>query len=116
MEKDRNQRYAESLERTVQNNHHYLKEAVQDFREMCLRVTPERNIPPSIIIDIRETYKEIQNRLKEIRAVQQLLDGRYRQHARRDPLRDKEIKAMAFVAKNCYSKFEYTLMQKGPSE
>ena len=42
MEKDRNQRYAESLERTVQNNHHYLKEAVEDFREMCLRVTPER--------------------------------------------------------------------------
>ena len=42
MEKDRNQRYAESLERTAQNNHRYLKEAVGDFREMCLRVTPER--------------------------------------------------------------------------
>ncbi len=116
MEKDRNERYAESLERTVQNNHHYLKETVEDFRELCLRVTPERNIPPSIIIDIREAYKEIQNRLKEIRAVQQLLAGKYRQYARRDPLRDKEIKERVFLAKNCYSKFEYTLMQKEAQE
>src|SRR4030066_362250 len=31
MEEDRVQRYAESLERTIQNNYHYLKETMEDF-------------------------------------------------------------------------------------
>lgn len=29
MEKDRVQRYVESLERTIQNNYHYLKETIE---------------------------------------------------------------------------------------
>ena len=62
MEKDRVQRYAESLERTIQNNLHYLKETMEDFQEMCRMVTPERNVPREIIIDIREIYKEIRDR------------------------------------------------------
>ena len=61
MEKDRVQRYAESLERTIQNNHHYLKETIEDFQGLCLLVTPERNVPPEIIVDIREMYKEIRD-------------------------------------------------------
>jgi hypothetical protein len=62
MEKDRVQRYAESLERIIQNNYHYLKETMEDFQEMCRMVTPERNVPREIIIDIREIYKEIRDR------------------------------------------------------
>ncbi len=62
MEKDRVQRYAESLERTIQNNYHYLKETMEDFQEMCRMVTPETNVPREIIIDIREIYKEIRDR------------------------------------------------------
>jgi hypothetical protein len=54
-------------------------------------VTPERNVPKEIIVDIRELFKEIRNRLTEIKAVQQLLQGKYRQYYRRDSLRDKEI-------------------------
>ncbi|MEW6374289.1 MAG: hypothetical protein AB1502_00675 [Thermodesulfobacteriota bacterium] len=111
MEKDRVQKYAESLERIIQNNHHYLKETIEDFQEMCRLVTPERNIPQGIIVDIREVYKEIQNRLKEIKAIQQLLQGKYRMYYHRDSLRDKDIMEFGFIAKNCYSKFEYTLMQ-----
>jgi len=116
MEKDRVQRYAESLERTIQNNHHYLKETIEDFQGLCLLVTPERNVPPEIIVDIRELYKEIRNRLTEIKAIQQLLQGRYHQYYHRDPLRDKEIMEFGFIAKNGYSKFEYTLMQKQAQE
>jgi len=116
MQKDRVQRYAESLERTVQNNHHYLKETIEDFQGLCLLVTPERNVPPEIIVDIREMYKEIRARLTEIKAIQQLLQGRYRQYYHRDSLRDKEIMEMGFIVKNCYSKFEYTLMQKQAQE
>jgi hypothetical protein len=56
-------------------------------------------------------YKEIRNRLTEIKAIEQLLHGRYRQYYHRDSLRDKEIMEFEFVAKNCYSKFEYTLVQ-----
>jgi hypothetical protein len=111
MEKDRTQRYAESLERTIQNNHHYLKETIEDFQELCRLVTPERNVPREIILDIREMYKEIRNRLTEINAIQQLLHGKYRKYYHRDSLRDKEIMEFGFIAKNSYSKFEYTLMQ-----
>jgi hypothetical protein len=112
MEKDSLQRYAESLEKTIQSNHHYLKENVKDFHEMCLMVTPERNVPPEIVLDIRQLYKEIRTRLTEIKAIEQVLQGKYRRYYRRDALRDKEILEFGFIAKNCYSKFEYTIMQK----
>lgn len=111
MEKDRVQRYAQSLEKTIQNNYHYLKKAVGDFQEMCRMVAPERNISSGILVDIREMYKEIRNRLTEVKAIEQLLQGKYRQYYRRDAMRDKEMVEFGFIAKNCYSKFEYTLMQ-----
>ncbi len=113
MEQDRVQRYVKSLERTIQNNHHYLKETMEEFQDMCRMVTPERHVPTGIFIDIREMYKEIRNRLTEIKAIQQLLQGKYRQYYRRDSLRDKEIMEFGFIAKNCYSKFEYTVIQIG---
>lgn len=74
-------------------------------------VTPERNVPAGILIDIREMYKEIRNRLTEIKAIEQLLHGKYRQYYRRNSLRDKEIMEFGFIAKNCYSKFEFTIIQ-----
>lgn len=107
----RKERYVESLERTIRNNHHFLKEAVEDFREMCTKVTPERSIPHGIILDIRETYKEIQNRLKEVSAIQQLLQTKYRRYYRSDPLQDKAFTEFGFIAKNSFSRFEYTLVQ-----
>ena len=111
MEKDRVQRYVDSLEKTLQNNYRYLKKTMEDFQEMCRMVTPERNVPREILVDIRELYKEIRNRLTEIKAVEQLLQGKYRQYYHRDSLRDKEIMEFGFISKNCYSKFEYTLVQ-----
>jgi hypothetical protein len=111
MEKDRVQRYAEGLQRTIQNNYRYLKETMDDFQDMCRMVSPERNVPREILVDIREMYKEIRNRLTEIKAVEQLLHGKYRQYYHRDSLRDKQIMEFGFISKNCYSKFEYTLMQ-----
>jgi len=110
---DRVQRYVKSLEKTIQNDHHYLKETMDEFQDLCRMVTPERNVPAGILIDIREMYKEIRNRLTEIKAIEQLLHGKYRQYYRKDFLRDKEIMEFGFVAKNCYSKFEYTMMQIG---
>jgi hypothetical protein len=74
-------------------------------------VTPERNIPAGILIDIREMYKEIRSRLSEVKAIEQLLQGKYRQYYKRDSMRDKETMEFGFIAKNCYSKFEYTMMQ-----
>lgn len=112
MPKDQVQRYAESLERTIQQNYHSLKESIENFRELCFLVTPERGVPQDVIIEIRQLYKEIQNRLTEIRAIQQLLQGKYRQYYHRNPLRDREIIEFGFLAKNLYSKVEYTLMQK----
>jgi hypothetical protein len=112
MAKDQTQIYVNNIERTLQNDYHYLKDTIEDFRNMCQRITPEKNIPSGIVADIREIYKEIQNRLSEIKGIQQLLKGKYRQFAKKDPLRDKEILEIAFIAKNCYSKFQYVQMQK----
>jgi hypothetical protein len=112
MEKDRVQRYVESLERTIKNDYLYLKETIEDFRELCQMITPERSLPHGIVVDIRETYKEIRNRLTEIKAIEQLLQGKYRQYYHRNALQDKEILETGFVAKNCFTKFEYTLKQK----
>src|SRR4030042_2172743 len=111
MEQDRDQRYVKSLERTIQNSYHYLKESIKDFQELCRVVSPEKHVPAGIAVDIREMYKETRNRLTEIKAVEQLLQGKYRQHYRRDSVRDKEIMEFGFIAKNCYSKFEYTMVQ-----
>jgi hypothetical protein len=101
-----------SLEKTIQNNYLYLKGTIDEFQDMCRMVTPERNVPTGILSDIREMYKEIRNRLTEVRAIEQLLQGKYRQYYHRDSLRDKEIMEFGFITKNCYSKFEYTIMQK----
>jgi hypothetical protein len=111
MEQDRAQRYVKSLERTIENNHHYLKESIEDFQEMCRMASPEKHMPAGIANDIREMYKEIRNRLTEIKAIEQLLQGKYRQYYRRDAMRDKEIMEFGFITKNCYSKFEYTMVQ-----
>ena len=111
MEQNRDQRYVRSLEKTIQNNYHSLKESIKDFQEMCRVVSPEKHIPAGIAVDIREMYKEIRNRLTEIKAIEQLLQGKYRQYYRRDSVRDKEIMEFGFIAKNCYSKFEYTMAQ-----
>jgi hypothetical protein len=111
MVEDRDQRYVKSLERTIQNSYHYLKESIKDFQELCRVVSPEKHIPAGIAVDIREMYKEIRNRLTEIKAIEQLLQGKYRQHYRRDSVRDKEIMEFGFIAKNCFSKFEYTMVQ-----
>jgi hypothetical protein len=111
MEQDRDQRYVKSLEKTIQNNYHYLKESIKDFQEMCRVVSPEKHVPAGIAVDIRELYKEIRNRLTEIKAIEQLLQGKYRNYYRRDSVRDKEIMEFGFIAKNCYSKFEYTMLQ-----
>ncbi len=113
MEKEQIQRqkYALSLQRTIQNHYIYLKGSVEGFHEKCLRVTSERKVPPDIINQIRGAYKEIRDRLIEIRAIQQLLQTKYRQFYHRDPVRDKEITEFEFISKNCYSKFEYTLKE-----
>jgi len=112
MSKDPMQRYAESLEKTIQHNYGHLKEMVDDFKGLCLVVTPEKHTPQDIIVDIRELFKEIRDRLAEIKAIQQLLQGKYRQYYRRDSLRDKSIMEFGFLTKNLYSKFEYILIQK----
>jgi len=47
--------------------------------------------------------------MAEIRAIQQLLKGKYRQAARKNPVRDKKIDELGFAFKNYYSNFEFNL-------
>ena len=91
MERERVQGYVASLEQIIRTEHFDLREVMSTFQELCLRVTPERNVPLGIITDIRQTYKEIHDRLTKIRGVNQLLEGKYRQHYHRNSLREREI-------------------------
>ena len=111
MERERLQGYVASLEQIMKNTHFDLRETMNQLQELCLRVIPERIVPMGIITDVRQTYKEIQDPLTKIRGVNQLLEAKYRQYYRRDSLRDREIMEFGFLAKNLYSKFEYTLQE-----
>jgi hypothetical protein len=108
---DRVKKYAESLDKSIENTRYDIKKTVEDFQEKCLLVSPERNVPRDVVTDLREIYKEIRERLTEAKAIQQLLKGKYRQYVRANPTRDKELTELGFLAKTCYSKFEYTLLQ-----
>lgn len=111
MENGRFQGYVASLEQVMKNTHVDLREVMDQFQELCHRVSPEKVVPMAMITDIRETYKEIQDQLKKIRGIHQLLEGKYRQYYRRDAQRDKEISEFGFLAKSLFLKFEYTLLE-----
>ena len=101
--------YVKSLDRKVRDDIHFIKDNVEELKDLCRFVSPEKNVPQGMIVDIREIYKEIQNRFKEIHAIQQMMQGKYRQYYqyyRRDPVRDKDILEFAFVVKTTYSRFE----------
>ncbi len=111
MENRNFQGYVASLEHIVENTHLDLRQVMNLFQELCLKVGPEGTVPMGMITDIRQTYKEIQEQLTKIRGVNQLLEGKYRQYYRRNPLRDREIVEFAFLAKSLYSKFECSLQE-----
>jgi len=112
MESDRATKgYVASLDQIIKSRHLWLEETVEDLQEKVRMVTPDRHVPQSWIGEIRKIYMEIQDQLSKIKGVQQLLDGKYRQYYRRDIVRDKEILEFAFIAKNCYLRFESILEQ-----
>jgi len=111
MERGSFQGYVASLEQIMRNTHFDLRRTMDEFQELCLRITLERIVPMGLITDIRQTYKQIQDQLTKIRGVNQLLETRYRQYYHRDPKRAKETMEFAFLAKSLYFKFEYTLQE-----
>ncbi len=113
MEKDQiqAQRYALTLEKKIQTHYNYLNGVVEAFHEKCQKIIPERKVPLDIVSQIRQGYKEIQARLTEIKATQELLQTKYRQFYHRDPSRDKKITEYQFISKNAYSRFEFTLKE-----
>jgi hypothetical protein len=97
---------AAGLERIMENTRFDLREAMDQFQELCLMITAERNVPIDIITETRQTYKKIQDQLTKISGARQLLEGKYRQYYRRDYQREKEIMQIAFLAKSLYLTFE----------
>ena len=111
MERGSFQGIAAGLERIVENTRFELREAMDQFQELCLIITPERNVPIDIITNIRQTYKKIRDQLAKISIARQLLEGKYRQYYHRDSQREREIMEISFLAKTLYSKFEYTMQE-----
>jgi len=102
---------AAGLERILENTRFDLRETMDQFQELCLIITAERNVPTDIITEARQAYKKIQDQLTKIGGARQLLEGKYRQYYRRDHQREKEIMGIAFLAKTLYLKFEYILQE-----
>ena len=112
MERGSFQGVAAGLERILENTRFDLRETMDQFQELCLMITAERNVPTDIIIEARQAYKKIQDQLTKISGAKQLLEGKYKQYYRRDHQREKEITGIAFLAKTLYLKFEYILQEK----
>jgi hypothetical protein len=102
-------RYVMSLENRIDMSLHFLSDIHDEFREKCRMVAPGRPFPPDVIARVKRQYKEIRDRMAEIRAVQHLLKGKYRRVAKKNPLRDKKIDELGFAFKNHYSSFEFNL-------
>jgi hypothetical protein len=111
MERGNFQGYVASLETIMANTHFDLRDAMGQFQELCVMITPEKDVPMEIITDIRQTYKQIQDQLTKIRGIKQILEGKYRRYYRRDAQREREIMEFAFLARSLYSKLEYTLQE-----
>ena len=111
MERGSFQGIVAGLERIVDADRFDLREVMDQFQELCLMITLERDVPAEIITNVRQTYKKIQDQLIKISAAKQLLEGKYRQYYHRDSQREKEIMEFSFLAKSLYSKFEYTLQE-----
>ena len=102
-------RYVMSLENNIDMNCRFLSDIHDEFRDRCKMVSPDRSFPPDVVVQVKRQYKEIRDRLAEIRAIQQLLKGKYRRAAKKSPLRDKKIDELGFAFKNYYSSFEFNL-------
>jgi len=111
MERGSFQGVAAGLERIMEITRFDLREALDQFQELCLMITAERNVPIDIITETRQTYKKIQDQLTKISGARQLLEGKYRQYYRRDYQREREIMETAFLAKSLYLTFEYRLQE-----
>lgn len=111
MEREGFRGYVASLEQILENTYFDLKEAMDQFQDLCHRVSPEGIVPLETITDIRQIYKEIQDHLTKINGIRQLLEGKYRQHYRRDWSRERQITEFSFLAKSLHLKLESTFQE-----
>jgi hypothetical protein len=111
MERGNFQGYVAGLERVIKNTHCDLREAMGQFQELCVMISPESDVPMKIITDIRQIYRQIQDQLTKINGARQLLEGKYRQYYRRDYQREREIVQFASLVKTLNSKFECKLQE-----
>jgi hypothetical protein len=94
----------------LRNRFRGLRKMIEDFERRCLTALKDPSKPLDRIIDIRESYKEIQSRLELITSAQE--------QGKRNPCPDapdlswkKELKELKSAAKECYAKFEVALIQ-----
>jgi len=109
MEDLKARRYVMSLENKIEMDLRFLSDVHDEFRERCKMVAPGKPFPGDVVARVKRQHKEVRDRMAEIRAVQQLLRGKYRRVAKRNPLRDKKIDELGFAFKNHYSSFEFNL-------
>lgn len=109
MDDVKTRRYVMSLENKLEMGVRFLDDIHDEFRERCKMVAPGKPFPGDVVSRVKRQYKEIRDRMAEIRAIQQLLRGKYRQAVRKNPVRDKKVDELGFAFKNYYSSFEFNL-------
>jgi hypothetical protein len=111
MERENVQRYVASLEQVVRSTHLDLKGSMLQFQEYSQRLTGDQAVPSGMVTDIRKIYLGINDQLTKIRGISQLLESRYRQFYRRDPIRDRELLEFGALSKKLFTRFEAMLQE-----
>jgi hypothetical protein len=99
-------RQAQDLERNLKGVLHLVADKYSDFQQQCRVFNPKRGYSPTVIKEIKETYKMATAKFAEARALQQLLRGKYRGYVQVDPQLQREVEELSLMYRKDYRFFE----------
>jgi hypothetical protein len=102
-------RQAQGLERNMKGVIHLLEDKYGEFQQLCRVFNPKRGYSPTVVKEIKETYKMATAKFAEARALQQLIRGKYRAYVQLDPQLQREVEELSLMYRKDYRFFEQNL-------
>jgi hypothetical protein len=99
-------RQAQGLERNLKGIIHFLEDQYTEFQQLCRVFNPRRGYSPTAIKEVKETYKMSVAKFAEVRALQQLMRGKYRGLADLDPQLQRQADELSLMFRKDYRFFE----------
>jgi hypothetical protein len=97
---------AQGLERNLKGVAHLLEERYGEFQQLCRVFNPKRGYSPTVVKEIKETYKMAVAKFAEARALQQLIRGRYRAYVQLDQQLQRGVEELFLMYRKDYRFFE----------